>query len=114
MSQFVFHCTVRCQNAHNTMKDDDFDDIESSNAGMQLVNTLLESTTAEEGEEKRGPGSRPGKRANVERGFEEVASRLHRQYLGSDPVYSFWSFPTMGSRLTLTYARAMATSSLPL
>lgn len=71
----------------NAMNDDDFDDIEVSNASMELVNSLLESTTEEEGKAKRRPGSRPGKRPNLHRGFDEVAARLQRQYLGSDPVY---------------------------
>lgn len=68
------------------MDNDDIDDIDDMiNTTIDVVNDMLDDTSEEE--QRRGRGSRKGKKPNVDRNHSEVAARLNRQYLSETPSF---------------------------
>lgn len=61
-------------------------DVEEFAVGMNVVMGLLESTYNDQ-ESTTQRNSLPGKRPNMKRLHEEVASRLDRKYLKANPIY---------------------------
>ena len=68
-----------------------FNTVASSNL-TQITRSLLDSSSEEEGEEKRSGGSRPGRAANVDRHGVLLGDILYRQYFAEVPTYDEATF----------------------
>ena len=75
--------------ATGTKMDDDIDQCIQTTA---LVASLLSSSSSKEDEKRKPRGSRPGKKANLERNFEAVANMLHGQYFADHSLYDSETF----------------------
>ena len=69
------------------------DDLDYSIAA--LVGNELVSTSAVQqafGEKRKGGGSVPGKKTNIDRGMQDGARQLFNDYFSADPVYDAVAF----------------------
>ena len=69
---------------------DDLDDSIAALVGNELVSTSAVQQAL--GEKRKGGGSVPGKKPNIDRGMQDGARQLFNDYFSADPVYDAVAF----------------------